>query len=94
MFFIYCGPQSAVCNRQVKGEGRQKWIDANSSKQTGTLIAGAALAPYALSEANRSRASTAAGRLVLPMNRKWRYSRTVVEGGHAKDFDDSGFDQS
>jgi beta-galactosidase len=27
------------------------------------------------------------------MNRKWRYSRTVVEGGHAKDFDDSGFDR-
>ena len=26
------------------------------------------------------------------MNRKWRYSRTFVEGGHSKDFDDSKFD--
>jgi beta-galactosidase len=63
-------------------------------KQSGTLIAGAALAPYALPEAGaQSAASTAGARLILPMNRKWRYSRTVVEGGHAKDFDDSNFDQ-
>ena len=68
---------------------RRKFI-----KQTGTFIAGAALAPYAISEAGaQSAASTAAGRLVLPMNRKWRYSRTVVENGHAKDFDDSAFDR-
>src|SRR5882724_2529213 len=68
---------------------RRKFI-----KQTGTFIAGAALAPYALSEAEaQSAASTAAGRLILPMNRKWRYSRTFVENGHAKDFDDSGFDR-
>ncbi len=26
------------------------------------------------------------------MNRKWRYSRSVVEGGHDKNFDDSKFD--
>jgi len=59
-------------------------------QQTGTLIAGAALAPYALPEGG---AATATGRLILPMNRKWRYSRTVVEGGHARDFDDSAFDR-
>jgi beta-galactosidase len=63
-------------------------------KQTGTLIAGAALVPYALPEAGaQSGASTATGRLILPMNRKWRYSRSFVEGGHAKDFDDSAFDR-
>jgi beta-galactosidase len=68
---------------------RRKFI-----KQTGTFIAGAALAPYALSEPSaQPGAPTAAGRLVLPMNRNWRYSRTVVEGGHAKDFNDSGFDR-
>jgi len=67
---------------------RRKFI-----KRTGTFIAGAALAPYALSEAEaQSGTSTASGRLVLPINRKWRYSRTVVENGHAKDFDDSAFD--
>jgi beta-galactosidase len=60
-------------------------------KQTGTLIAGAALA-HAIPE-NGADSNTAAGRLVLPMNRKWRYSRSFVEGGHAKDFDDSGFER-
>jgi len=62
-------------------------------QQTGTLIAGAALTPYALSEDAAQSESNAAGRLVLPINRKWRYSRTVVEGGHDKNFDDSKFDQ-
>ncbi|MGH9494045.1 MAG: glycoside hydrolase family 2 protein [Candidatus Sulfotelmatobacter sp.] len=58
-------------------------------KETGTLLAGAAIAPYALAQSNAPNA----GRLILPMNRNWRYSRTVVDGGHAKDFDDSKFDQ-
>lgn len=63
-------------------------------KQTGTLIAGAALAPYALPENDaQSDLATGAGRLVLPMNRKWRYSPSFVEGGHSKDFDDSHFDR-
>src|SRR5579864_51063 len=63
-------------------------------KKTGTLIAGSALSPYALSESEQqSQESTSAGRLVLPINRNWRYSRTFVEGGHAKNFDDSGFDR-
>ncbi|MGA9979785.1 MAG: glycoside hydrolase family 2 TIM barrel-domain containing protein [Candidatus Sulfotelmatobacter sp.] len=63
-------------------------------QQTGTLIAGAALAPYALPEGGaQTEAATPSGRLILPMNRKWRFSRSVVEGGHAKDFDDSGFDR-
>ncbi|HUD64364.1 MAG TPA: glycoside hydrolase family 2 TIM barrel-domain containing protein [Candidatus Sulfotelmatobacter sp.] len=61
-------------------------------KQTGTLIAGAALAPYTIPE-NGADSNPPAGRLVLPMNRKWRYSRSFVEGGHAKDFDDSGFER-
>ena len=61
-------------------------------RQTGTLIAGAALAPYAIPE-NGAESNPPAGRLVLPMNRKWRYSRKFVEGGHARDFDDSGFDR-
>ena len=63
-------------------------------KQTGTLIAGATLAPYAISESGaQTGASTSAGRLVLPMNRKWRYSRSVIEGGHSRDFDDSSFER-
>ena len=61
-------------------------------QQSGTLIAGAALTPYALSEATQA-GSSAPGRLILPINRKWRYNRTVVEGGHEKNFDDSRFAQ-
>lgn len=68
---------------------RRKFI-----KQTGTLIAGAALAPYALpGPSAQTGASTTTGRLVLPLNRKWRYSRSFVEGGHGKEFDDSSFDK-
>lgn len=33
------------------------------------------------------------GRLVLPINRGWRYSPKVVEGGHEIGFDDSAFDR-
>ena len=63
-------------------------------QQSGTLIAGVALAPYARPETTpQATSTTASGRLVLPMNRNWRYSRTLVEGGHAKDFDDSAFER-
>jgi beta-galactosidase len=63
-------------------------------KNTGTLIAGAALAPYASPEVYADMQATgSSGRLILPMNRNWRYSRTVAEGGHAKDFDDSAFER-
>jgi len=62
-------------------------------QQSGTLIAGAALTPYAISGGATQSDTSAAGRLVLPINRKWRYSRTQVEGGHDKNFDDSKFDQ-
>jgi beta-galactosidase len=34
------------------------------------------------------------GRLVLPMNRGWRYSRSFAEGGHDLNFDDSKFDRA
>jgi beta-galactosidase len=62
-------------------------------KTTSTLIAAAKLVPFALSEdVAQADASTSAGRIVFPMNRNWRYSRVFVEGGHAKDFDDSKFE--
>ena len=63
-------------------------------KQTGTLIAGAAIAPYALSENGaQTESGKSGGRLVFPLNRNWRYHPRVVEGGHAKDFDDSAFER-
>ncbi|MGA3087564.1 MAG: glycoside hydrolase family 2 TIM barrel-domain containing protein [Terriglobales bacterium] len=64
-------------------------------KDTSTLIATATLASYALPEdrGQSTNPAIAAGRIVLPMNRNWRFHRAFVEGGHAKDFDDSRFER-
>src|SRR5215471_9379533 len=60
-------------------------------RTTGTLLAGASLAPRALGE---SSASNAGGiRLILPINRGWRFSPKQADGGHDKNFDDSAFDR-
>src|SRR5947208_15587828 len=59
-------------------------------RSTGVLIAGATFAPNALPQ---SGSSSATGRLILPMNRNWRYSRTTSDAAHAKDFDDSTFER-
>ncbi len=63
-------------------------------KTTSTVIAGATLVPSALAgNTARPGDSTAQGRMILPINRNWKYSKSVVEGGHRKDFDDSGFER-
>src|SRR6476646_3908721 len=54
-----------------------------------TLVAAAHLAPLALGE---SAASSATGRIILPINRGWKFSPKQVDGGHDKNFDDSAFD--
>jgi beta-galactosidase len=59
-------------------------------KTTGTLIAGATLVPSALAIATEE---PAAGRIVFPMNRNWLFSRTVADGAHAKDFNESGYER-
>jgi beta-galactosidase len=62
-------------------------------KTTSTVIAGATLVPGALaSNPANPGDSLAMGRIILPINRKWRFSKSIVEGGHRKDFDDSAFD--
>jgi beta-galactosidase len=63
----------------------------NFLKTTSTFIAGATIARSALANAASEPAS--AGRLILPMNRNWRFSRSVAEGSHARDFDDSGYER-
>jgi len=61
--------------------------------QTGTMIAGATLAPRSLAMGVEDQTGGAQqGRIILPINRNWRYSSKVVDGGHAIAFDDSGFD--
>ena len=64
----------------------------NFLKTTGTLIAGATVARSPFARA-AGQAVPAAGRLVLPLNRNWSYSRSVAEGCHARDFDDSGYER-
>src|SRR5579885_1053009 len=61
-------------------------------RTTGTVLAGASLAPHALAE-NNSAVSNATGRLVLPMNRSWLCSPKFSEAAAGKNFDDSSFDR-
>ncbi|HLZ97161.1 MAG TPA: glycoside hydrolase family 2 TIM barrel-domain containing protein, partial [Steroidobacteraceae bacterium] len=63
-------------------------------KVTGTLMGTAAIARAAAAESPLHAAAPAIGpRVVLPLNRNWRYSRKVIEGATEKLFDDSGFEQ-
>ena len=50
-------------------------------------MASAKLIPSAFAE----EVGSTEGRMVLPMNRNWLYSRSVAEGAHAKDFDESAY---
>jgi beta-galactosidase len=61
-------------------------------KTTGTVIAGATLAHGPLAESSQQGSDSAAGgRLILPINRNWRYNPKFVDGAHDKTFDDSAF---
>jgi beta-galactosidase len=64
----------------------------NFLKTTGTFIAGATLARTSFA-AGADEPTATVGRLVIAMNRNWRYSRVVGEGAHARDFDDSGYER-
>src|ERR1700685_817399 len=58
-------------------------------RTTGTVIASATIVPAALGSNAPTPDST--GRIVLPINRNWRYSKKYAQGAHGKDFDDSSF---
>jgi len=63
-------------------------------KTTSTVIAGATLAPGALAvNPALPDDSKAEGRMVLSINRNWRYNKSFVEGAHGREFDDSGFER-
>lgn len=57
-------------------------------KTTGTLLASAAVAPGLAAHAAEGASS---GRIVLPINRRWRYSPQATPAAHERDFDDSAF---
>jgi len=61
-------------------------------KTTGNLIAGATVAAGLPTVGNSAEVSSAAaGRVVLPINRRWRYSPTATPAARARDFDDTSF---
>jgi beta-galactosidase len=57
-------------------------------KTTGTLIASAAVAPGLAAPAAEKSAD---GRIVLPINRRWRYSPKATSAARERVFDDSSF---
>lgn len=64
----------------------------NFLKTTGTLLASATITRSGLA-VGATESETAVGRLVIPINRSWRYSRTVTDGSHGRDFDDSAYER-
>lgn len=59
-------------------------------KTTGAIVAGATVAS-GLPGYGAESAPASNGRMVLPINRNWRFSPIASEAAHARDFDDSGF---
>jgi beta-galactosidase len=63
-------------------------------KTTGTVLAGTTLAHQAFAESSwRSATSSSSERIILPINRNWRYNRSFVAGAHELQFDDASFDR-
>jgi beta-galactosidase len=60
-------------------------------KTTGTLIAGASVASGLPNAGYAESGPTATGRIVLPINRNWRFSPADTAAAHLREFDDSGF---
>jgi beta-galactosidase len=63
-------------------------------RTTSAVIAGAKLAPNAFSAELRGAAgSETEGRLLLALNRNWRFNKSFVDGAHDLEFDDSAFER-
>jgi len=73
-------------------------MDRRDFLKAGSAAAASALAPVGFGEvqAGDGSSTAASGRMILPINRNWRFSRpmaaTATDAAHGKDFDDSGFD--
>jgi beta-galactosidase len=61
-------------------------------KTSGALIATGAVARNTVTRAFASQSAPQRGRLVLPINRKWRYLSSTPEGFERRGFDDSTFE--
>jgi hypothetical protein len=70
-------------------------MDRRDFLKTGSAAAASALVPEGFSQTSATGESGAAhaGRIILPINRNWRYSPNNTAAAHGKEFDDSHFDQ-
>jgi beta-galactosidase len=64
-------------------------MDRRDFLKTGSALAASALAPQVFGQDP----SSTSGRIILPINRNWRFSPSPTEAAHSKDFDDAHFDQ-
>lgn len=62
-------------------------------KTTGTVIAGTSLSATTLADKASQGSFPRGGRLILPINRNWRYKASVDEGFQERTFDDSAFER-
>lgn len=60
-------------------------------KTTGTLIAGTAVSNKVTKTYAAESQPADRGRVILPINRRWRYSAKTSAAAHERNFDDSGF---
>lgn len=65
----------------------------NFIRTTGALVAGGTVNSVLPVVGQTAESPVATGRIVLPINRNWRYSPRTVPGARERDFDDSGFDR-
>jgi hypothetical protein len=77
-------------DRVLPGQGAL-WTAAISLKTTGTMIAATAVAQQLPAAALPPKRPAAKGRVVLPINRRWRYSPKATPAAHERNFDDSAF---
>jgi beta-galactosidase len=70
-------------------------MDRRDFLKTGSAAAASALVPDGFSQTSAMGESGPAhsGRIILPINRNWRYSSNNTAAAHGKEFDDSHFDQ-
>ncbi len=62
-------------------------------KSTGAVVATGIIGKKAFAQALSSANAPLSGRLMLPINRNWRFRSDVAEGFQSREFDDSGFER-